>query len=112
MFYINNYIDWDQFNQLYNSNQIEKGIKNTNAIIRKLELALTKITNHRLEVAREEKQKKEEIIKKQRTKAIVAKRQRIRKEISLSNEEEKNYESDIRDKTNPDQADDEYSLLN
>lgn len=112
MFYINNYIDWNQFNQLYNPNQIEKGIKNTNAITYKLELALTKITNYRFEVAREEKQKKEEILKKQRTKAIVAKRQRIKKEISLSNKEEENYKSDIRDKTDSNQANDEYPLLN
>ena len=26
MFYVNNYIDWDQFNPLYNPNKIEKSI--------------------------------------------------------------------------------------
>ena len=42
------------------------------------------------------------MVEKYKTKAIAAKRQRARKRISLSNEEEKNYEHDIRDKTDSD----------
>lgn len=43
--YINNYIDQDQFNELYNLNQVEKNIRNVDAISRKLKLALIKATN-------------------------------------------------------------------
>lgn len=37
------------------------------------ELALIKAINHKFEVAREEKQKKEEIIERQKTKTMVVK---------------------------------------
>ena len=53
MLYVNNYIDWDQCNQLYNFDWIEKGIQNADAVILKLRLALIRATNHRLEVLRE-----------------------------------------------------------
>ena len=42
-FYLNNYIDWDQFNQLYNSEWQTKGIQSANAIIRKLMPASKKV---------------------------------------------------------------------
>ena len=45
VFYINNYIDWDQFNLLYNLDWIKKCIKNAYAVAYKLEPALTKATN-------------------------------------------------------------------
>ena len=54
VFYVNNYIDWDQFNQLYNPDWMEKGIKNAETIACKLRPALIRATNNRLEVAREE----------------------------------------------------------
>ena len=110
MFYINNYIDRDQFNQLYNPNQIEKGVQNIDAVACKLGLALTRANNHRLEIAREERQKKEEIKEKQKTEAMVAKCCGNRGRISLSSKKEENYESNIRDDTDPDQANDKYLL--
>lgn len=73
MDYINNYIDWDQFNQLYDSDRIEKDIRNTDAVIRKLRSILIYTTNYRLEVAREEKRKKEDMIEKRKSKVMVAK---------------------------------------
>ena len=52
VFYINNYIDWDQFNQLYDPDWIENGINNADAITRKLGLASTRAISNWLEVAR------------------------------------------------------------
>ncbi len=51
------------------------------------------------------------MIKRQKTEAIAAKCQRVRGEISLSSEEEENYESDTGDETDPDQADNNKNLL-
>ncbi len=56
MFYVNNYIDYNQFNQLYNLDWIEKGIRNADAVACKLGPALIRATNQKLEVAREERQ--------------------------------------------------------
>ena len=53
VFYVNNYIDWDQFNQLYDADWFNKGIWNADAVARKLGLASIKATNLRLEVAKE-----------------------------------------------------------
>ena len=64
VFYINNYIDWDQFNQLYDPDWMDKGIKNADAVSHKLGPALTRATNNRLEVAGKNRQKREEIIKR------------------------------------------------
>ena len=44
------------------------------------------------------------MVKRWKIEAMIAKRQRIRGGISLSIEEEKNYESDTRDETDPKQA--------
>ncbi len=52
VFYINNYIDWDQFNQLYNSDWMEKGIRNADTVAYKLRPALTRAIHQKLEVAR------------------------------------------------------------
>ena len=54
MFYVNNYIDWDLFNQLYDLDWIEKDIQNADAVTRKLGPTLIRATNHRLEVARKD----------------------------------------------------------
>lgn len=43
---------------------MEKNIRNVNAIAHKLGLVLTKVTNFRLEVAKEEKQKRDNMIKR------------------------------------------------
>ena len=55
VFYVNNYIHWDQFKPLYDYNWIEKGIRTVDVVARKLGLALTRATNQRLEVVRDEK---------------------------------------------------------
>ncbi len=102
VFFINNYIDWDQFNKLYDPNWIKKGIRNTDAVARKFGPASTRATNQRLEIAREEKQKREEIVEKRKTEAMATKRQRTRGGISLSSKDEEIYESDTRDETDPD----------
>ena len=57
VFYVNNYIDWDQFNQLYDADWFNKGIRNADAVARKLGPALIKVTNLKLEVAKKEIQK-------------------------------------------------------
>ncbi len=111
MFYVNNYIDWDQFNQLYDPDWMEKGIRNADAVVHKLGLASTRATNQRLEVAREERRKREEMVERQKTEAMAAKRRRARGGISSSNEEEENYESDTGDETDPNQADNDENPL-
>ena len=45
VFNVNNYIDWDQFNQLYNADWFNKGIRNADAVARKLRSASIKATN-------------------------------------------------------------------
>ncbi len=39
VFYVNNYIDWNQFNQLYDQDRIEKYIRNTDIVAHKFGLA-------------------------------------------------------------------------
>lgn len=55
IFDLNNYINQNQFNQLFDLDQINKGIKYAYAIICKLKLVSIKVTNYRLEIIREEK---------------------------------------------------------
>lgn len=43
---------------------------------------------------------------------MVSKCQKTRREICLSSKKKQNYKSDIRNKTNSDQANNEYSLPN
>lgn len=62
VFYSNNYINWDQFSQLYDLDWMEKSIRNADAVARKLGPALTRVINYSLEVARKERQKREEIM--------------------------------------------------
>lgn len=108
MFYVNNDIYYDQFNQLYDLNLIEKSIKNANVIAYKLAPALKMTINNRLEVAREKEQKKEELVKSQKEEAIAVKWRKTKGRISLySSKEDK---SDIEDDINPDQANNKYLL--
>ena len=58
VFYVNNYIDWNQFNQLYVLDRMKKDVQNANVVTRKLKLALTKTTNLR----RKEARKKQEVV--------------------------------------------------
>lgn len=69
---------------------------------------MIRVTNYRLEVIREEKQKREEIVKKQKTEAMAAKYHRARGGISLFSEKKGNYESETKDDTDPDQVSDKY----
>ena len=89
---------------------MDKGIRNRDAIARKLGLVLTKSTNQSLEVASEKKQKKEKMVERRKTKAMVIKRQRAKRGLSLSNEEKEDFKSDNGDEINLDQADDKYPL--
>ncbi len=90
---------------------MEKCIRNLDTVVRKLGPASTRATNQRLEVAREERRKREEIVEKRKTEAMAAKCRRARGGISSSNEEEENYESDTGDETDTDQADDDKNPL-
>ena len=103
VFYINNYINWDQYNQLYDLDWMEKGIKNADAVAHKLGLASTRVTNNKLEIFREERWKRKEMMERQKAEAMAAKQCRVRRRISLSSDEED--ESDIEDNTDPNQAD-------
>lgn len=106
MFYINNYIDQNLFNQLYDLNYIEKDIRSAYTVVCKLRPALTRTTNHKLKVARENKQKREEMVEKQKTNAMTIKHQRVRGRISLFSKEKNNYESNLEDATNQDLTND------
>lgn len=87
---------------------MKKGIKNADAVARKLGLALIRVTNHKLEIVREERQKSEEIIERQKGEAIVTKRRRASGGISFSSEEKD--KSDTGDNMDPHQANDKYPL--
>lgn len=52
------------------------------------------------------------MVEKRRTEAMAIKHHKTMGEIILSNEEEGNYENDTGDETNPNQANNEYQLLN
>lgn len=97
--YINNYIYLDQFNELYDPDYIEKDIRNIDIIARKLGPALIRATNYKLEIAKEERQKRVEIIERSKIETIVTICQRVKRRISLSNKDTKNYGSDISDET-------------
>ena len=103
MFYVNNYIDWNKFNQLYDPDWMKKGIRNANAIARKLGPASTRATNDRLKVAKEKRRKREVMMERRKAEFIAAKRRRTREGISLSNKEEDG--NDTEDDTDPDRAD-------
>ena len=55
---------------------MKKGIKNADAIACKLGPVLIKVTNDRLEVAREEKRKREEMMEKRKVEAMATKRRK------------------------------------
>ena len=57
-FYINNYINWDQFIQLYAFGWLGKDIRNIDEVAQKLLLASTKTTNLR----RKRAKKKQEVV--------------------------------------------------
>lgn len=55
MFYVNNYINWNLFNQLHDSDKIEKSIKNADIVVHKFGPPLISATYQRLKVAKEER---------------------------------------------------------
>ena len=67
---------------------MEKGIRNADAVTRKLRLALTRAPKNRLDVTKKERRKGEEMIEKWKVKAMVAKRRQASGRISLSSEKE------------------------
>lgn len=73
-------------------------------------MALTKIPNPKLKVNNKKKRNREEIIEQRKTKDMAAKRQKTRGGIRLSSKKQQNYKSDLKDKTNPDLANEEYLL--
>ena len=81
---------------------MEKGIQNENKVACKLRLASIKATNYSLEVAREKLREREEIVERRKTKTMAARRQRVRRGICSSSEEEENDETDTKDETDPD----------
>ena len=103
VFYVNNYIHWDQFNQLYDAYWFNKGIRNADAVARKLGPTSIKATNLRLEVAKEEVQKKQEVVERRKVEVAAAKQQKHRGGINSSNEDDNNYYSDT-DDTGPVQS--------
>ncbi len=90
---------------------MKKDRKNLNVVTCKLEPALTRGTNPRLEVSREERQKREKMVERRKIEAMVAKYQKSKERISLSSKEEKNYESNTRDKTDQDQDNNDENSL-
>ena len=108
VFYINNYIVWDQFIQLYNLDQMKKGIRNSDAVACKLRPASTKGTNNILEVAGKKRRKSEEMMERRKVKTIAIKRRKARERISLSSEKED--ENNTEYNTDLDQANKKYSL--
>ena len=56
---------------------------NADVVTRKLKSASIRATNNRLEAAREERQKREEMIKREKAETMAAKRRRARERISL-----------------------------
>lgn len=87
-----------------------KSIKNVNAVTSKLKLALTRTTNHKLEMAQKKQRKGEEMVERWKGEAMAAKCCKDKRGFSLSSGEEKNHESDTENDTDPDQAKDKYLL--
>ncbi len=89
VFYVNNYIDWDQSNQLYAPDWLKKGIQNANAVAQELIPAPTKATDLR----RDEARKKQEVVDQQKAEAIAEKQQRDRGGSSQLIEDDGYYDS-------------------
>ena len=83
---------------------MRKSIQNVDVIVHKLEPALIRATNYRLKVVREKQGKRKKIVERQKTKAMIAKCQRVRRRIGLSSEKKENDESNTGDETDPNQA--------
>lgn len=73
VFYVNNYIDQEWFNQLYDTNQFNKNIRNADVMACKLRPASIKATNLKLEVAKDKVQRKQKVVERQKPEAIATK---------------------------------------
>lgn len=73
VFYVNSYINQNQFNQLYDPDWINKDIRNINIVACKFGPVLTRAMNYRLKVASKKRKKREEIIERQKTKTVATK---------------------------------------
>lgn len=62
---------------------MRKGIQNTDVVAYKLGLISIRATNYRLEIVREKKQKREEIIKRWKIEVKIAKYRKARERINL-----------------------------
>lgn len=62
---------------------MKKDIKNVDVVTCKLGPALTRISNHRLDVTSEEKQKREKIVEKWKTKVMATKRHKTKTCLNL-----------------------------
>lgn len=90
---------------------MEKRVQDADTIAHKLWPASTKATNLKLEVAKEEMQKKEKMVKKRKAEeTMTVKQRKARGRISLSSEKKRNYKGETKDKTDLNQVNDEYSL--
>ena len=58
---------------------------------------MIKATNLRLEIAKEEIRKKQEVVERRKAEVVVTKQQKNRRDISLFNEYDDNYYSDTDD---------------
>lgn len=92
------------------SDWIEKGINNADIVTRKFGPTSTRAINHRFEVAKEERRKRDEIVENLKTKVMAGRWERVREEIILSSKNGKSNGSDIGDEIDPDQADNEYLM--
>ena len=69
---------------------MEKDVQNTNAVAHKLKPASTKVINLR----REEAKKKQEVVDRQKAKAMIKKQWKDREKNSLSIKDDRYYDSD------------------
>lgn len=93
-----------------NLNEIAKIIQNVDIVIYKLRLALTKITNYMLKIAKKEWYNKKDMVKRQKIETMAVKRYINRERIYLPNKKEKNIEDNTGNSIDSDQVNDKYLL--
>lgn len=87
---------------------MKKSMRNANTFVRKLSPVSIRATNYRLEVAKKERRKREEMVERLKAEAMVAKQRRVGRGIGSPSTKED--ESDTGDDMNSDQSDDKYLL--
>lgn len=71
---------------------------------------MIKAINYKLKDVSKEKQKRKEILERQKAKALAIKHCKARREISLSNTKKRNYENNTKDDTDLDQTNNKNPL--